>query len=629
MGTSWLPKVLPCMLILFSLSSVVFSQTPTVSVTQATYSGVPGGTVTLVCSVSSTASITSAFWYRDRGGTAITVTNGGKYSFPIGTNPSLTITSLTNDDTGSYRCFAGTATSQIGQSGSTYLTVATPNVAPVVQHPQASYTQDVGGSFTIGCVISANPGATSVVWTKNSATITIDGSKYQNGNTATPSLLIADLVLADAGTFVCGATNAFGSAQTTGATLTVTGSVPVLSTPTTSVTANSGTSITLQCSIQSANPSVTSVTWRFVPSAGGATTNINSATNGYTGSTTANPSLTITSVSSANAGTYTCGAVNAAGPGQGLPITLTVTGSPPIVSVGQSAYSVGIGGTVTLVCNVNSGSSVTSVIWQKLAGAVFQQVLITSNSRYSGGTTNSPSFSIMNAQTSDGGTFTCVASNQFGTGISSTTVLTVTGTRPTVSIPQTSYSTLSGGTVILTCSISSNPFQTVVTWQKLVGTVYQQVQITSNSRYSGGTTTSPNLVITGALTTDSGTYQCTATNQFGTSQSGTTQLTISGTTPTVTVGATSYSVTIGTTFTLQCTVSSTTTITNVFWRRLINGVTSTITIDNVNYSGGSTSTPSLTIIAASASDSGTYTCFASNVAGTGSATTQLIVTGTE
>ncbi|XP_033752264.1 hemicentin-1-like isoform X3 [Pecten maximus] len=528
MGTSWLPKVLPCMLILFSLSSVVFSQTPTVSVTQATYSGVPGGTVTLVCSVSSTASITSAFWYRDRGGTAITVTNGGKYSFPIGTNPSLTITSLTNDDTGSYRCFAGTATSQIGQSGSTYLTVATPNVAPVVQHPQASYTQDVGGSFTIGCVISANPGATSVVWTKNSATITIDGSKYQNGNTATPSLLIADLVLADAGTFVCGATNAFGSAQTTGATLTVTGSVPVLSTPTTSVTANSGTSITLQCSIQSANPSVTSVTWRFVPSAGGATTNINSATNGYTGSTTANPSLTITSVSSANAGTYTCGAVNAAGPGQGLPITLTVT-----------------------------------------------------------------------------------------------------GTRPTVSIPQTSYSTLSGGTVILTCSISSNPFQTVVTWQKLVGTVYQQVQITSNSRYSGGTTTSPNLVITGALTTDSGTYQCTATNQFGTSQSGTTQLTISGTTPTVTVGATSYSVTIGTTFTLQCTVSSTTTITNVFWRRLINGVTSTITIDNVNYSGGSTSTPSLTIIAASASDSGTYTCFASNVAGTGSATTQLIVTGSK
>ncbi|XP_033751405.1 hemicentin-1-like isoform X2 [Pecten maximus] len=629
MGTSSLPRVLPCMLILFSLSSVVFSQTPTVSVTQAAYSGVPGGSVTLVCSVSSTAAITSAFWYRDRGGSAITITNGGKYSFPIGTNPSLTITSLTNDDTGSYRCFAGTATSQIGQSDLTFLTVSTPNAAPVVQHPQTSYTQDVGGSVTIGCVISANPGATSVVWTKNSATITIDGSKYQNGNTATPSLLIANLVLADAGTFVCGATNAFGSAQTTGATLTVTGSVPVLSTPTTSVTANIGTSITLQCSIQSANPAVTSVTWLFVPSAGGATTNINSATNGYTGSTTANPSLTITSVSSANAGTYTCGAVNAAGPGQGLPITLTVTGSPPIVSVGQSAYSVGIGGVVTLVCNVNSGSSVTSVIWRKLAGTVYQQVLITSNSRYSGGTTTSPSFSITNAQTSDGGTFTCEAFNQFGTTTSSTTVLTVTGNPPTVSIPQPTYATNSGGTVTLTCSISSNPFQTGVTWQKLVGSVFQQVQITGNSRYSGGTTTSPNFVITGALTTDSGTYQCTATNQFGTSQSGTTQLTVSGTAPSVSIPQPTYATNSGGSITLVCNVNSNPFQTGVTWQKLVGSVYQQVQItSNSRYSGGTTTSTNLVITGALTTDSGTYQCTATNQFGTAqSGTTQLTVSG--
>ena len=82
--------------------------------------------------------------------------------------------------------------------------------------------------------------------------------------------------------------------------------------------------------------------------------------------------------------------------------------------------------------------------------------------------------------------------------------------------------------------------------------------------------------------------------------------------------------------TLQCTITSTTsTVTNVFWQRTNGNIVTTINFNtNANkYSGSTTSSPSLVIFNTASSDSGQYTCHATNAVGTGqSSFTTLSVT---
>ena len=86
--------------------------------------------------------------------------------------------------------------------------------------------------------------------------------------------------------------------------------------------------------------------------------------------------------------------------------------------------------------------------------------------------------------------------------------------------------------------------------------------------------------------------------------------------PVVNIPQSSYTVNVGGTVTLTCTVTANPTHTNVCWQRVVNGVSTTVTIGN-RYSGSTVSTPSLTISNAGQSDSGFYVCYASNSVGTG------------
>ena len=94
----------------------------------------------------------------------------------------------------------------------------------------------------------------------------------------------------------------------------------------------------------------------------------------------------------------------------------------------------------------------------------------------------------------------------------------------------------------------------------------------------------------------------------------------------------SYSTNIGSSVTLECTVTSNPTHTNVYWQRTINGQTTQITTStNTNkYSGSTVNTPSLTINTVAQSDTGSYRCLADNVIGTGqSQITVLNVAGSK
>lgn len=80
---------------------------------------------------------------------------------------------------------------------------------------------------------------------------------------------------------------------------------------------------------------------------------------------------------------------------------------------------------------------------------------------------------------------------------------------------------------------------------------------------------------------------------------------------------------------MVCTVTATPTHTNVYWRKIANGVSTDITVTNNNkYSGSTVNSPSLEVRNADLNDEGNYVCFASNSVGTGqSSQTFLDVTG--
>lgn len=70
--------------------------------------------------------------------------------------------------------------------------------------------------------------------------------------------------------------------------------------------------------------------------------------------------------------------------------------------------------------------------------------------------------------------------------------------------------------------------------------------------------------------------------------------------------------------TLGCTVTANPSHTTVYWRRVINGALTDITVTNNNkYSGSTVNSPSLTIFNADNSDEGNYICYADNSVGTG------------
>ena len=100
----------------------------------------------------------------------------------------------------------------------------------------------------------------------------------------------------------------------------------------------------------------------------------------------------------------------------------------PQVNILSPSYTVNVGSSVTLQCEVSANPVQTSVYWRKIVNGVSTDINI-NNNKYGGSTVTSPSLIISNAEISDEGFYVCYATNSVGTGQSSQTFLDVIGSK--------------------------------------------------------------------------------------------------------------------------------------------------------------------------------------------------------
>lgn len=250
------------------------------------------------------------------------------------TAATLTLTSVTTLDDGSYRCVvSNTAGSDISAAA----TLQVDGAPGIVTHPQ-DIAVNLGAMATFS-VTASGPGL-SYQWQRNLGMGMMDVAGAND-----PSYVIAAATDSDVGSYRCMVSNLHGAVFTNPATLTVV-SPPVLVSPltATSVTVNEGQTFTTSVSVQGL---FLTYQWRRDG------LNIPDATS---------PTLTISNLTESFNGDYTCRVANAAGNLVTPAVTLLVV-TPPVIVDHPTDTLVNQGDPATLSINA-SGPLLTYQWWQ-------------------------------------------------------------------------------------------------------------------------------------------------------------------------------------------------------------------------------------------------------------------------
>ncbi|XP_008936946.1 PREDICTED: hemicentin-1-like, partial [Merops nubicus] len=294
----------------------------------------------------------------------------------------------------------------------------------------------------------------------------------------------------DAGDYTCVATNDAGRAS--GRITLDVGSPPVFTQEPSDESAEIGSNLTLPCYVQGyPEPKVK---WRRPNGAPlfSRPFAVSSISQLRTGA------LVINNLWVSDEGTYICEAENQFGRIQSQPATITVTGLvTPLIGVSPATANVIEGQQLTLPCVLLAGNPLPDRRWIKNSMVLVPNPYV--HVRSDG------SLHLERVRLQDGGDYTCMASNVAGTSNRTTTVNVYV--LPVIQHGQQIFSTIEGIPVTLPCKASGVPKPSIV-WSKK-----GEVILPSSEKFSAGSDGSLYVVSPGGEET--GEYVCTATNAAG------------------------------------------------------------------------------------------------------------------
>ncbi|CAG5123328.1 unnamed protein product, partial [Candidula unifasciata] len=379
-------------------------------------------------------------------------------------NGVLYIPRIEPEYAGEYICSVESETVGTEFSATVYIIVS---VTPRLTITPSRVTSRPGQPLQLRCQPSGQ-GPFTVEWTK------LDGQLSPQARERDGVLEIRQVTRADAGRYRCVATGAGGSSD--GFADVIVLAPPVVDVIPKQNLAVIGSTLEIRCNVQGDPPP--DVQWEKER---GQLPPQHQIRNGI---------LTIYNIQPQDSGRYVCTASNDAGTVSAFTI---VTVEDPFVSTGAGVQRVGVGDRVELECVV-TGSVSPAVTWTKVEGPLPQSAII-----------GSGILIIPEVRTEDAGTYQCTVTNPQGTVRSR--VELVVQSQPVFSVQQ-DYTTAALGTPAqLRCDASGSP-QPRISWVKEDGELPYE-----HSVLEGG-----DLYIPKVRTEDSGTYNCLASNTYGTSK---------------------------------------------------------------------------------------------------------------
>jgi hypothetical protein len=488
------------------------------------------------------------------------LSNDNRYS---GVNsPTLTIVNANAaEDAGSYSCEIfdicdRKITSNAATLGFTALTSITSQPTNITQcsGTQAVFRITISGGQNV-----------AFQWRKG-GTIINDGGNITG--TKTNTLTINNISAADAAEYWCEVTSTCFTTPIISqkGVLAVLQSATVTAQPQ-AVSSCSGTSVTF--AVQAAGAGLT-YQWRKDG------VNLNESA---TATGTKSNLLTLSSITAASAGQYTCVVTGACGSAVTSAAAPLIVSTAPQITTQPTSQSVCAGQTVNFSVAA-SGSSLTYV-WRR------GSTIITNGGKFSGATT--ATLTITNVAAGEEGAYTCTISNPCGADLITTAAQLTVGAVASITAKSADVTTCTDQVVSM--NVTATGSQLTYQWKRN-GTV-----ITNNARISGAT--SAQLIINKALPEDAGNYTCDVTASCGSTQvSGIVRVTIQDA---VAITSQPAAQVVCNSAESLFSVSVSGTVQSYRWKR--NGVN----LNNSTRITGATSA-NLTIRNTSQQDAGLYTC---------------------